>query len=80
MSNMGEIVRRRAPRNRIEATHKFPVGAHVVCEIGVRAEKAPCEITRLLPDGGAGLQYRIKDVRDGVERVVTESAVESATR
>lgn len=77
MANMSEFVRRRAPRNRLETTHKFHVGAHVLCEIGVRSEKAPFEVTRLLPDGGAGLQYRIKGERDGVERVVTESALEA---
>lgn len=63
-------------RNRLQAAHKFPLGAHVVCEVGLRPEKALVLITRLLPDGGAGFQYRIKGERDGVERVVTESAIE----
>lgn len=78
MANMSEFVRRRAPRNRRDATHKFQVGAHVLCEIGVRPEKAPFEVMRLLPDGGSGFQYRIRGERDGVERVVTESALEAS--
>lgn len=70
--------RRRPHRNRLQAAHKYPLGAHVVCEIGLRSEKAFVLITRLLPDGGDGFQYRIKGERDGVERVVTEKAISSA--
>jgi hypothetical protein len=44
----------------------------------MRSEKTSFLVTRLLPDGGAGLQYRIKGERDGIERVVTESSIESA--
>jgi hypothetical protein len=44
----------------------------------MRSEKASFRVTRLLPDGGAGLQYRIKGERDGIERVVTESFIEPA--
>lgn len=77
-THLKEVGRRSAPRNRQQATHKFRVGAHVLCEIGVMAEKAPFQITRLMPDGGSGFQYRIKSDRDGVERVVTESTLEAA--
>lgn len=57
-------------------THKFRVGAHVLHRTGVRSENASFRVTRQLPDGGAGLQYRIKGERDGLERVVTESSLE----
>jgi hypothetical protein len=51
-------------------THKFRVGAYVLHRIGMRSEKTSFRVTRQLPDGGAGLQYRIKGERDGIERVV----------
>jgi hypothetical protein len=70
--------RRRFSRNRCAPTHKFALGEHVICEIGVLAEKAPSRIVRLLPDGGAGFQYRICGERDGVERVVLEAAIIAA--
>jgi hypothetical protein len=44
----------------------------------MRSEKTSFRVTRHLPDGGAGLQYRIKGERDGIERVVTESSIESS--
>ncbi|MBY6242527.1 hypothetical protein [Methylosinus sp. Sm6] len=72
---LDEDKRRSRARNRRQSTHKFAAGDHVVCKIGVLSEQAPSEILRLLPDGGAGLQYRIRGERDGVERVVTESAI-----
>ncbi|ATQ69804.1 MULTISPECIES: hypothetical protein [Methylosinus] len=61
---------------RPSATHKFDVGAHVLHCIGARSERVSFQVTRQLPDGGAGLQYRIKGTRDGLERVVTESSLE----
>lgn len=75
-----EDKRRSRLRNRRQPTHKFAAGDHVICEIGVLSEKAPSEVLRLLPDGGAGLQYRIRGERDGVERVVTESSIIAARR
>lgn len=75
---LDEDRRRRSSRNRRAVSHKFALGAHVICEIGVLAEKAPSEIVRLLPDGGDGFQYRIRSDRDGVERVVTESSIVAA--
>jgi hypothetical protein len=71
-----ESARRMRPRNQSTASHKFSIGAFVLHRFGVRAEKAPFRVTRQLPDGGMGLQYRIKGERDGVERVVTESELE----
>jgi hypothetical protein len=70
-----EHKRRHSSRNRREAMHKFALGEHVICTIGVLAETAPSRIVRLLPDGGEGFQYRICGDRDGVERVVPESAI-----
>jgi len=67
---------RQAPRNRFVATHKFPVGASVLHGVGGRTEKTPFKITRQMPDGGDGFQYRIKSDRDGQERIVTEATLE----
>lgn len=62
------------------ATHKFAVGAHVVHKAGVRSERAFFRVTRQLPDGGQGLQYRIRSDQDGHERVTIESALERPAR
>jgi hypothetical protein len=67
---------RQALRNRFVATHKFPVGASVLHGVGGRSEKTPFKITRQMPDGGDGFQYRIKSDRDGQERIVTEATLE----
>jgi len=66
----------RAVRPVTTAGHKFPVGASVVCRIGVRSEALRFKIVRQMPDGGFGLQYRLKSVVDGHERVALEAAVE----
>jgi hypothetical protein len=42
----------------------------------VRSRKETFKVTRLLPDEGAGFQYRIKAEGEGFERVVTESSLE----
>ncbi len=69
------------PRDRIRAAkpisaaaHKFSVGLHVSYrgQSGVKLYR----VTRHLPDGGQGLQYRIRSDDDGHERVVIESALE----
>jgi hypothetical protein len=67
---------RQAPRNRVVAAHKFAVGASVMHGVGGRTEKSPFKITRQMPDGGDGFQYRIKSDRDGQERIVTEATLE----
>jgi hypothetical protein len=64
-------------QNREPATHKFPVGAYVLHQVSVRSSKETFRITRLLPDDGAGFQYRIKGEQDGFERVVKESSLEA---
>lgn len=58
------------------APHKFAVGSYVVHKVGVRAERLFFRVTRHMPDGGEGLQYRIRSDRDGHERVAIESALE----
>jgi hypothetical protein len=63
-------------RNRETATHKFALGAHVLFRVDVLSSQELFRVTRLLPDEGAGFQYRIKGERDGFERVVKESALE----
>jgi hypothetical protein len=63
-------------QNRETATHKFPVGAYVLHQVKGRSRQETFRITRLLPDDGAGFQYRIKGDHDGFERVVKESALE----
>lgn len=64
-------------QNRETATHKFPVGAYVLHQVGLRSKKETFRVTRLLPDDGSGFQYRIKGDQDGVERVVQESSLEA---
>jgi hypothetical protein len=75
-TNINVPTRKQTPRNRSSAAHKFALGAYVLHKIGARSEKAGFRVTRLLPDGGGGLQYRIKGERDGLERVVAESDLE----
>lgn len=75
-ANTKELSRHQRLRNKVTPTHKFRIGAHVLHRIGVRSEKAPFLVMGQLPDGGAGLQYRVKGERDGVERVVTKSSIE----
>lgn len=70
--------RHRRARPTKTPTHKFSVGARVAYRVGPTAEAAPFEVTRLLPDGGFGLQYRIRSARDGQERVVVEAALSRA--
>lgn len=66
----------RNARTTAAATHKYVVGAHVTYKVGFASERTPFRVTRQLPDGGQGLQYRIKSDRDGQERVVVETAIE----
>jgi hypothetical protein len=66
---------RKAPRNRVVATHKYSVGASVLYSVSERAGKTSFAITRQMPDGGGGFQYRIKCDRDGQERVVAEATL-----
>ena len=60
-------------------THKFELGVHVTCKPGPFAASGYFRVTRHLPDGGHGLQYRIRSDRDGHERVVAETALQRAT-
>jgi hypothetical protein len=61
----------KARRKTLAASHKFGVGT-LVSLIG-RAEQATFKITRQLPDGGSGPQYRIKSEREDYERVAFEA-------
>jgi hypothetical protein len=78
---MGDVIsaggRFRGARIVSPAGHKFAVGASVVHGIGHRSEKALFRIVRQLPDGGHGLQYRLKCAADGHERVALETMLES---
>ncbi len=66
----------KARRNTTSPIHKFPVGACVFHHGGVPGvEGAVFRVTRLLPDGGEGLQYRLKGEHDGQERVSTEACL-----
>ncbi len=60
------------------AGHKFPLGAMVA--LTGRSEQTAFKITRLLPDGGSGLQYRIKSESETYERVATESLLTAIRR
>ena len=77
---MGDVIYagRRFPRARIHSpvTHKYAVGASVICPFGHRSEKGLFEVVRHLPNGDRGLQYRLKSVTDGHERTAFESALE----
>ncbi|MFO1124321.1 MAG: hypothetical protein U1E25_02830 [Methylocystis sp.] len=79
MTNDNETSRRfRRPAQRLTAvpSHKFPVGVRVIQKSGAATDADSFHVTRHLPDGGAGLQYRLKRDRDGQERVAVESALE----
>jgi hypothetical protein len=59
--------------------HKFAVGSRVLCSApNSRPKQSHFQVTRLLPDGGLGLQYRIRSEFDGMELVVAESALRLA--
>ncbi len=59
-------------------THKFQVGVIVAYRPSPSGERGHFRVTRHLPDGGQGLQYRIRSEQDGQERVVVEAALERA--
>lgn len=52
------------------AQHKFALGTFVTM-VG-KSEQTVFKVTRHLPDGGSGLQYRIKSEREDCERVAIE--------
>jgi len=58
------------------AAHKFPVGARVQHKPGHHSEGVSFRVMIQLPDGGQGLQYRLRSDRDGHERVAIESSLE----
>jgi hypothetical protein len=69
--NLRKLEADKARRNTVAESHKFGVGTFVSL-IG-RAEQATFKITRQLPDGGSGPQYRIKSEREDYERVAFEA-------
>jgi hypothetical protein len=56
-------------------SHRFAVGGMVAFRASAAGALEQFRVTRLLPDGGQGLQYRIHSERDGHERVVLEAAL-----
>ncbi|MCW2275465.1 hypothetical protein M2321_003057 [Rhodoblastus acidophilus] len=60
------------------AKHKFAAGAYVIL-VG-KSDDTLFKVTRLLPDGGTGLQYRIKNEQEGYERVAVERLLTAAAR
>ena len=60
------------------ARHKFTLGAHV--SLVGKSDETLFKITRLLPDGGGGLQYRIKNEQEGYERVALERLLTAVRR
>ena len=60
----------------VAASHKFAVGVRV--SYTDRSGSRLYRVTRQLPDGGNGLQYRIRSDQDGLERVVVEFALQQA--
>jgi len=77
---MGDVInaagRFRGGRVLSQTTHKFAVGASVIHKIGHQSERMLFRVVRHLPDGGQGLQYRLKSEADGHERVTFEAALE----
>lgn len=77
---MGDLInarqRFRNLRAVVSATHKYAVGARVLHAVGFRSEKFSFRVTSHLPDGGSGLQYRIRAEHDGHERVALEAALQ----
>ena len=76
MTDTSNRSRHQALRNKETATHKFPGGAYVLHKVSALSRKETFRVTRLLPDDGAGFQYRIKGEHEGFERVVMESSLE----
>ncbi len=62
------------PRRILVATHKFPLQTRVRYQDGYLS--GDFRVTGHLPDGGSGLQYRIKSDRDGHERIVVEASLQ----
>ena len=60
------------------ATHKFALGAHVIL-VG-KSDSTVFKVTRLLPDGGSGFQYRIKNDQEGHDRVASERLLTAVRR
>jgi hypothetical protein len=61
--------------------HRFKVGQTVHLLPNRLERHVPAgayTIVRALPDEGRDLQYRVKNVQDGHERVVTEAQLRSA--
>lgn len=68
--------RYRKATSMVARSHQFDVGVTVAYRASSTGAREHFRITRLLPDGGQGLQYRIRSERDGHERVVLESNLE----
>jgi hypothetical protein len=67
------------PRHRkptVMKSHHFSVGALVAFRAPSAGERINFRVTRQLPDGGQGFQYRIRSERDGQERVAIEANLE----
>ena len=76
--HMQKTLRRGHPvRAALAPSHKFDVGLRVLYPVGPGSSSY--KVTRQLPDGGQGLQYRIRCDRDGQERVVLETALRRTT-
>ncbi|BDV34415.1 MULTISPECIES: hypothetical protein [Methylocystis] len=73
---IGARERFRSAKATATATHKFDVGTLVSHRIGASSERSLFRVTRHLPDGGQGLQYRVRSERDGQERVVVEASLQ----
>jgi hypothetical protein len=58
--------------------HKFALGSFVTL-VG-KSEQTLFKVTRLLPDAGSGLQYRIKSEREDYERVAIEPLLTPARK
>jgi hypothetical protein len=72
--NLRKLEADKARRHTVAESHKFSVGSFVSL-IG-RSEQATFKVTRQLPDGGSGPQFRIKSEREDYERVAFEALLD----
>ena len=63
------------------AGHRYAIGDRVeIRRSTYQVDVGPYTVTRLLPNDSADREYRVRHVRDGQERVVSESGIISSDK
>lgn len=58
------------------AGHRYAIGDKIeIRRSTYQVDSGPYTVTRLLPNDSPDREYRVKHVRDGQERVVSESGI-----